>query len=155
MKHLTTITFSATFMMLMLLTACASNLGGASYQRGEVGTMQNVEYGTIVSLRPVKIEGTKSGIGTAAGAVAGSVAASGASGGKTGTVAAVIGAVLGGLAGSAMEEGMTRSDGVEFGLKMDDGREISLVQALTPNEVFSVGDTVRVIYNGGRARVSR
>lgn len=154
MKYLTTVTVSAT-LLLMLLTACASKLGGESYQRGEVGTMQRIEYATILSLRPVKIEGTKSGIGSAAGAVAGGVAASGVSGGKTSTVAAVIGAVLGGLAGSAMEEGMTRTDGVEFGLKMDDGREISLVQALTPNEVFRVGDKVRVIYNGGRARVAR
>jgi len=154
MKYLTTITFSAT-LLLMLLAGCASNLSGTSYQRGEVGAMQRVEYATIVSLRPVKIEGTKTGVGTAAGAVAGGVAASGVSGGKTGTVAAVIGAVLGGLAGSAMEEGMTRTDGVEFGLKMDDGREISLVQAISPNEVYRVGDKVRVIYNGGRARVTR
>lgn len=152
MKRLTVI-----FSMLLIsaLTAgCAAGLGGESYSRSEAGTMQRVQYATIVSLRPVKIEGTKSGVGTAAGAVAGGVAASGVSGGRTGTVAAVIGAVLGGPAGSAMEEGMTRTDGVEFGLKLDDGREISVVQGLSPNEVFRVGDKVRVITGGGRTRVA-
>lgn len=142
-------------LLITALTAgCASGLGGESYSRSEAGTMQRVQYATILSLRPVKIEGTKTGIGTAAGAVAGGVAASGVSGGKTGTVAAVIGAVLGGLAGAAAEEGMTRTDGVEFGLKLDDGREISVVQGLSPNEVFRVGDKVRVITGGGRTRVA-
>lgn len=145
----------ATMSLLLALTAgCASGLGGETYSRSEAGAMQRVQYATIVSLRPVKIEGTKSGIGTAAGAVAGGVAASGVSGGRTGTVAAVIGAVVGGLLGAATEEGMTRTDGVEFGLKMDDGREVSVVQALSPNEVFRVGDKVRVLYSSGRTRVA-
>lgn len=152
MKALTTI--AAISILVMMASGCASGLGGETYSRREAGTMQRVQYATILSLRPVKIEGTKSGIGTAAGAVAGGVAASGVSGGKTGTVAAVIGAVVGGLLGAATEEGMTRTDGVEFGLKMDDGREVSVVQALSPNEVFRVGDKVRVLYSSGRTRVA-
>lgn len=145
---------AVTAALLILISACASGLGGESYSRTEAGTLQRVEYATILSLRPVRIEGTKSGVGTAAGAVAGGVAASGVSGGRTGTVAAVIGMVVGGLIGAASEEGMTRTDGVEFALKMDDGREMSLVQALSPNEVFRVGDKVRVIFSRDRARVA-
>ena len=139
---------------LAFIAGCAGGLGATTYSRSEAGRVGTVQHGTILSLRPVRIEGTKSNIGTAAGAVAGGIAASGLSGGKTGAVAAVIGAVAGGLLGSATEEGLTRTDGVEIGLKMDDGREISVVQALDPNEVLRVGDKVRVLYSGGKARVA-
>lgn len=139
----------------MLLAACSLGApGGASYTRQEAGRVETVQHGTITSLRPVHIQGSRSGVGAAAGAVGGGLAASGVSGGKTGMVAAVIGAVAGGLLGSMTEEGMTRTDGVEIGLKMDDGREISIVQALDPNEEFRVGDQVRVLYSGKTARVA-
>jgi hypothetical protein len=71
-----------------------------------------------------------------------------------GQVMAVIGAVAGGLAGAAIEEGVTRTTGVEITLKMDDGRTIAVVQGLSPNERYSVGDRVRVISSGQATRVS-
>lgn len=138
-----------------LLAGCSlAQPGGSAYSQSEAGRIESVQRGTIVSLRPVHIQGSRSGVGTTAGAVAGGIAASGASGGKTGLVAAVVGAVAGGLLGSMTEEGLTRTDGVEIGLKMEDGREISVVQALDPNETFRVGDAVRVLISGGRARVA-
>ncbi|HSN17073.1 MAG TPA: hypothetical protein VLV87_02590 [Gammaproteobacteria bacterium] len=140
---------------LALVAGCSlTQPGGANYSRSEAGKMETVQHGTVISLRPVRIQGTRSGVGAATGAVAGGLAASGASGGKTGLVAAVIGAVAGGLLGSMTEEGMTRTDGVEIGIKMDDGREVSVVQALNPNEEFRVGDAVRVLYSGSQVRVA-
>lgn len=136
------------------LGACASNLSGEAYSRGETGMVQRVEYGTVTSLRPVQIEGTKSGVGTAAGAVVGGIAGSSAGGGKGSSVLAVIGAVAGGLLGAGAEEGLTRAQGVEIGVKLDSGREIAVVQALSANEVFRVGDSVRVLYTGNRTRVA-
>ncbi|RML87544.1 putative Lipoprotein SlyB, partial [Pseudomonas syringae pv. maculicola] len=47
--------------------------------------------GTIESLRPVKIEGTKTPIGGVAGAVVGGVGGSAIGGGRGSVVAAVIG----------------------------------------------------------------
>ena len=67
---------------------------------------------------------------------------------------AVIGAVAGGMAGAAIEEGVTRTQGVEITVKMDNGQNIAIVQALSPNERFSVGDRVRVIHSGQTARVA-
>ena len=61
--------------------------------------MQQVEYGTIEQLRPVRIEGTKTPIGAGAGAAVGGIAGSSIHGGKTGQVMAVIGAVAGGPIG--------------------------------------------------------
>jgi outer membrane lipoprotein SlyB len=120
------------------LTGCASDLSGESYSRSEARTVQRVEYGIIDQLRPVKIEGTKTPIGAGAGAAVGGIAGSSIRGGKTGQVMAVIG----------------RTTGVEITLKMDDGRTIAVVQGLSPNERYSVGDRVRVISSGQATRVS-
>jgi outer membrane lipoprotein SlyB len=71
--------------MAMLLTGCQSSLTGDSYSRDEARRVQTVRMGTIESLRPVKIEGTKTPIGglpvqlSAALAAAPSVAARAAS----------------------------------------------------------------------------
>jgi outer membrane lipoprotein SlyB len=136
------------------LAGCASDLSGESYSRSEARTVQQVEYGTIEQLRPVRIEGTKTPIGAGAGAAVGGIAGSGIRGGKTGQVMAVIGAVAGGLAGAAIEEGATRTTGVEITLQMDDGRTIAVVQRLSPNERYNVGDRVRVISSGHATRVA-
>lgn len=100
--------------MSLLLGGCASSLTGDSYSRDEARRVQTVRMGTIESLRPVKIEGTKTPIGGGAGAIVGGVAGSAVGGGRGSIVAAVIGAVAGGLAGSAAEEGLTRTQGVEI-----------------------------------------
>lgn len=146
------------FLLLLViatgLAGCASNLSGESYSRSEARIIQQVDFGTVVQLRPVKIEGTKTPLGSGAGAIAGGLAGSSVGGDVTGKVMAVIGAVAGGLAGAAIEEGVTRTQGVEITVKMDDGRTIAIVQALSPNERLSVGERVRVIHSGENVRVA-
>ena len=62
--------FAALFAAATLtLGGCASSLTGDSYSRDEARAVQTVRMGTIESLRPVKIEGTKTPIGGGAGAV--------------------------------------------------------------------------------------
>jgi outer membrane lipoprotein SlyB len=151
MKHLP----GLLLVVILGLTGCASDLSGESYSRSEARTVQQVEYGQITQLRPVQIEGTRTPIGAGAGAAAGGIAGSSIRGGKTAQVMAVIGAVAGGLAGAAIEEGVTRTTGVEITLEMDDGRSIAVVQRLSPNERYTVGDRVRVISSGQATRVSR
>ena len=137
------------------LSGCASNLSGDSYSRSEARRAQTVEYGEIVSLRPVQIEGTKTPVGAGAGAVVGGVGGSTLGGGKGSTIMAVIGAVAGGMAGAAVEEGVTRSQGVEITVKLDNGRTVAIVQGLSPHEKFVVGDQVRVLTTGGTSRVAQ
>ena len=147
------------FLILILLMAsglvgCASNLSGESYSRSEARTVQQVEYGIIEQLRPVKIEGTKTPIGSGAGAIIGGIAGSGVGSGRSRSVMAVIGAVAGGMAGAAIEEGVTRTQGVEITVKMNKGGTIAIVQALSPNQRFTVGDRVRVLYGRENTRVT-
>lgn len=137
------------------LSGCASNLSGDSYSRSEARRAQTVEYGEIVSLRPVQIEGTKTPVGAGAGAVVGGIGGSTLGGGKGSTIMAVIGAVAGGMAGAAVEEGVTRSQGVEITVKLDSGRTVAIVQGLSPHEKFAVGDQIRVLTSGGTSRVAQ
>ncbi len=104
-----------------ILAGCASEKGGDVYSRDQVQQVQHFKVGTVESVHKVRIEGTKSPIGTTAGTIVGGIAGSGASQGKTGQVAAVLGAVVGGVVGAAAEEGYTREDGIEYSIKLEDG----------------------------------
>ena len=138
----------------MLLGGCQSSLTGDTYSRGEARQVQTVRMGTIESLRPVKIEGTKTPIGAGAGAVVGGVGGSAIGGGRGSVVAAVIGAVAGGLLGAATEEGLTRTQGVEIPVREDDGSMRAYVQEVQENEIFRVGERVRIMTVNGTSRVS-
>lgn len=136
-----------------LAGGCASNLQGDTYSREEAHSVQTVRFGSIVALRPVQIEGTKSVIGSGAGAVAGGVAGSSVGNGRGSTIAAVVGAVTGGLLGAAAEEGLTRVQGVEVTVREEDGLVRAYVQAVEPNQVFRVGQQVRILTTQGNSRV--
>ncbi len=135
-----------------LLNACASSNAGDVYSRDEARKIQTIRKGVVESVRTVKLEGTKTPIGTVAGAAVGGVAGSTIGGGKGSAIAAVIGAVVGGLAGSAVEEGVTRKDAFEITVKLDNGSLVAIVQEAT--EKFAPGDSVRLIENAGVTRVS-
>jgi len=138
----------------MGLVGCASSLTGDTYTRDEVRKPQVVRMGVVEALRPVKIEGTKTNIGSAAGTIVGGVAGSEVGGGKGSIVAAVIGAVAGGMAGAAMEEGITRTQGVEITVREDSGVLRAYVQQMNEGEIFRIGDRVRILTVNGTARVT-
>jgi len=135
-----------------LLTGCPAGLGSKDYSREQARTAQKVEMGVVESVRLVKIEGTKSNVGTVAGAAVGGVAGSTVGSGKGSWVGAGVGAVLGGLGGAAAEEAVTRQDGVEITVKLDSGQVIAITQAA--DEEFRVGDRVRLLSGGGTTRVT-
>jgi outer membrane lipoprotein SlyB len=134
-----------------LLSGCVSSNDSGTYSRSQVGQVNQVDTGMIVSVRQVKIEGTRSGVGTGAGAIAGAAGGSQIGGGTASNVAGgVAGAVIGGLIGAAIEEGATRSTGFEYTIRLDDGRTITIVQG--KDVVIAPGTRVQVLY-GERARV--
>jgi outer membrane lipoprotein SlyB len=137
---------------VLLLAGCAGGLGSGDYERTQTRGVQEVQMGVVESVREVKIEGTKSGVGTAAGAVVGGVAGSTIGRGKGSVVGSVLGAVAGGVAGSAVEEGTTKQKGLEVTVKLDGGRIIAVTQAA--DEQFKVGDRVRILSGGGVTRVT-
>ncbi len=139
--------------LLTVLTGCVSNLSGESYSRNEVRQLQTVKMGTIIDVRPVQIEGTKSGVGAIAGAAAGGIAGSTVGGGRGSDIAAIAGAVAGGLIGGKAEEAYTRSQGVQLTVELYDGSYVSVVQQVSPNVHFQPGDRVRILTQNGTSRV--
>ena len=139
---------------LLVLGGCQSSLTGDTYTREEARTVQNVRMGTIQALRPVKIEGTKTPIGSVAGAAVGGIGGSAIGGGKGSYVTAIIGAVAGGLLGAATEEGLTRTQGVEITVREDDGSTRAYVQQVDEGAVFRVGERVRILTVNGTSRVA-
>ena len=136
------------------VAGCASGLGGGDYERAEARRVINVRMGIVESVRPVKLEGTKSPVGTIGGAAIGGIAGSTVGQGKGSAIAAVVGAVVGGLAGAAAEEGITREQGIEITLKMDNGEILAVMQA-DGGEKFTPGERVRLLQDGRTTRVTR
>jgi outer membrane lipoprotein SlyB len=139
---------------ITLISACASSKSGDAYERRQGRTVQDVQGGTVESVRPVLIEGTKSGVGAAAGGIAGGVVGRGGSGrsdiGRA--VGSVAGAVVGGIAGAAAEEGFTREKGYEIIVRLEGGRLIAVTQS--GDEQFKPGDKVHIIQGQGVTRVT-
>jgi len=142
----------AVSLIALLLGACASSNSGSVYSRDDARKVQTVRTGIVESVRQVKLEGTKTPIGTVAGGAVGGIAGSSVGSGRGGAIAAVIGALVGGLVGSAAEEGFSRKDGLEITVKLDGGSLVSVVQEA--DEVFNAGDKVRLLESGGATRVT-
>lgn len=138
----------------LMLAGCASRLGGGTYERGEARRAMEVEVATVESVRQVRLEGTKSPVGTIAGGAVGGIAGSGVGGGSGRTIAMVLGAVAGGMAGSAVEEGVTRQTGVEVTVVTANGRMLAVVQE-DQGENFRPGERVRLVRDGSTMRVTR
>jgi outer membrane lipoprotein SlyB len=147
--------------ILSFLTSCESSVnriikddsGANTYSSLEAGKFSDVYEGTILSIKEVRISGSK-GLGAAVGtAIGGGVAASRYDSTSGQRNAAIIGGLLGALAGSATEEAITNEVGYEFLLRMNDGSIKSFVQKSIQG--LRVGDAVYVIYNGDIVRLTR
>lgn len=126
------------------LIGCTQNLSSNSYKPSDVGVASTVKKGKIIAKRTINID-SNSGIGGLAGAGAGAAAGS-MIGGNTATniVGAIGGAVIGGLAGNAMEKGVNHQQGIEYIIKLTNGKTISVTQ---PSDVMLyVNQRVLVIY---------
>ena len=140
--------------LVTVLAGCAApGLGGGSYSREQARREQTVRMGYVESVREVKLEGTRSGVGPAAGAVAGGVAGSSIGSGRGSALGAIAGAVIGGVAGQAAEQGFTGKRGVEVTVKLDNGSMVAIMQEA--DETFRPGDRVRILSDGATSRVTR
>ena len=136
----------------LIASGCRTSQGSKTYSRDDAMKVQEVYYGTVLNVAPVKIEAEQSGIGTVIGAVVGGVVGSTIGGGDGRKLATVGGAAAGAAAGSAAEKATGTKDAWELEVELDDGRIMVIVQEA--DDVFHVGDRVRVIQGKyGRYRV--
>ncbi|HET7776764.1 MAG TPA: glycine zipper 2TM domain-containing protein [Azospira sp.] len=134
------------------LGGCANSQSGSSYSRGQTRQELSVRQGVVESVRKVTIEGGNTPVGGVSGAVIGGMAGSNVGGGRGSTVGAILGAVAGGVAGSALEERVSKKDGVEITVKLDNGNLVAIVQEA--DEEFHPGERVRILSGNGNSRVS-
>jgi outer membrane lipoprotein SlyB len=136
----------------LFIAACASSNSGSVYKRDDARKVHTVKTGVVESVRTVKLEGTKSPVGTVAGGAIGGIAGGSIGHGRGSALGAVIGAVAGGIAGSATEELITRKDALEITVKLDGGGLVSIVQEA--DEQFNPGESVRIVESSDTSRVT-
>jgi outer membrane lipoprotein SlyB len=146
-------TLLAAAMAAAILAACSTTSPDV-IQRGDAQRMSQVQDATVLSVRPVVVEGSQSGIGAATGGIAGGVAGASVGGKREQVVVGVLGAVAGAVAGNAVERFGTREEAVEILVQLRNGERRSIVQA-KGNETLQPGDAVILVTTGGKTRVSR
>ena len=139
--------------LVMLTTAC-STTQGPLVKASESNRVQDTVYARIVSVRQVSVQGEGSLVGQGTGAILGGMLGNKVGGGRGKIAGAILGAVGGAMAGNAVEKQVKTKQGVEIAVKLNDGREIAIVQD-DQGEGFRQGETVRVVVSGSVARVMR
>jgi len=148
------ITFSLAIAAILALTACASSSPDL-VKRSDAQTMASIQDGVVLSVRPVTVDGSQSGVGGVVGGVVGAIAGSaGSSVQREQNVLGVLGAVAGAAAGNAIERFSTKEDAVEIIVQLKNGDRRSVVQAVG-SEKLAPGDSVILVITGGKVRVSR
>ncbi|MBK4716778.1 MULTISPECIES: outer membrane lipoprotein SlyB [Tenebrionibacter/Tenebrionicola group] len=141
----------------LTLVGCAntSTLSGDVYSASEAKQVQNVTYGTIVSVRPVKIQAgnDENIIGAIGGAVLGGFLGNTIGGGTGRSLATAAGAVAGGVAGQQVQGAINKTQGVELEIRKDDGNTIMVVQKQGSSR-FYAGQRVSLASNGRQVTVS-
>ena len=111
--------------LVAALAAC-STTNPDVIQRGDAQRLSQVQDATVLSVRPVTVDGSVSGVGAVAGAAL----------------------------GNAVERGVTKEQAVEILLQLRNGERRAIVQA-QGNENWVSGEPVIIVTTGGKARVVR
>ena len=143
---------------VLLASACARHSASSRvYPRYETRTTYDVEYGEVVDVRQVEIEGYSTFIGTWGGAVVGDAIGReviNTTSRSTRRVAGAVGGVAGAVIGEAVERKVTSEIGLEITVDLDSGGTIAVVQAA--DIPFAPGDQARILFGPeGSARVTR
>lgn len=151
MKHIFKVSLS--LVIVAALGACATSSPDV-IQRGDAQRLSQVQDGVVLSVRPVVVDGSQSGIGATAGGVVGGIAGASVGGRREGAIVGVLAAVAGAAAGNAVERMGTREEAVELLVQLKGGERRAIVQA-KGSEVLNPGDAVILVTTGGKVRVTR
>jgi len=152
MKALAKISLSVA--LVLALGACATSSPDV-IQRGDAQRMSQVQDGVLLSIRPVTVDGSQSGIGAAVGGVTGAgVGASRGAGGAESQVIGLLVGVSGAVAGNTIERMATREEAFELLIQLKGGERRAIVQA-KGSETLVPGDAVIIVTTGGKVRVTK
>lgn len=141
-------------MSLVVTLAACTTANPDMIQRGDAQRLSEVVDATVLTVRPVTVDGNQSGIGAATGGVVGGIAGSSVGGQREGAIVGVLAAVVGAVAGNAMERMGTREEAVEILVQLKSGDRRAIVQA-KGSQALVTGDRVILVTTGGKVRVSK
>ena len=147
--------FAAALMAGLTLVGCANTdiYSGSVYRGEQAKEARSISYGTIVSVREVKIQADSPGvIGTVGGGVLGGIAGSGIGGGTGQAIATSVGAIAGAVIGNTVEQKVSQVSSLEMVIRKDDGNEIVVVQK--KEDGFTQGKRVRIVGSNSDLNVS-
>ena len=114
-----------------------------------------VQDGVIISIRPVTVDGSQTGMGAAAGGVVGAMVGSGGSSIQRDQVSlGILAGLAAAVAGNAIERMATREEAFEIIVQLRNGDRRAIVQA-KGNETLLAGDPVIIVTSGNKIRVTR
>ena len=152
MRRLLSVSLSV--VLALALGACATSSPDL-IQRGDAQRYSRVEDGVVLSVRPVTVDGSQSGVGAAVGGVTGAVAGAtrGGSNAESNVIGLLVG-VAGAAAGNAIERMATREEALELLIQLKGGERRAVVQA-KGSEQLVPGDAVIIVTTGGKVRVTK
>jgi len=140
----------------VLFAAGCTNPNSGRYAAGDVGQIIETSEGTVVSSRIVDVKGgEQSNVGAIGGGAVGATAGYTVAGGGSGSgLVAILGGLLGAGVGYMIEESARSREGIEYVIRMSDGRVVTLVQNRDgEEEPLPNGAPVLVQYGGDYTRV--
>ncbi|MEG9500195.1 glycine zipper 2TM domain-containing protein [Mannheimia indoligenes] len=146
---------AAALMSSFVLVGCANTdiYSGSVYSGSQAKEARSISYGTILSVRDVKIQADSQGvIGTVGGGVLGGIAGSSVGGGTGQAIATAVGAIAGSVIGSQVEQKASQVSSLEMVIRKDDGKEIVVVQK--KEDGFVPGKRVRIVGSNSDLNVS-
>ena len=136
--------------LAVTLAGCATTSPDV-ISRNDAQRMSSVIDATVLSTRPVTVEGNQSGAGAVAGGVVGGIAGSSVGGRRE---SGVLGAVAGAVVGNVIERNTTREESLEIMVQLRSGERRAIVQAKGA-ESFVPGEPVIIVTTGSKVRVTR
>ena len=152
MKYISTTLGLTALLSVGLLSGCVT-ANPDVYQPYQTQRMSQVLDATIISVRPIVVDGQQSGAGGMAGGVVGAVAGGSIGGRRDSAVGGVLGAVAGAVIGNAIERNATKENALEIIVQLRNGERRAIVQGMG-SENFAQGDQVMLISTGGRTRIT-
>lgn len=147
--------------LVALLSGCSNSdiYSGDVYTTDQAKQVQQVSYGTVVSVRAVKIQtNTANGknenvVGSLGGAAIGGVLGNTVGNGTGRILAATTGAIGGAILGSKIEDKASQASAVELEIKQENGGNIVIVQKGSAKQ-FYAGQHVRLVTDGKQISAS-
>ncbi|MDH3595904.1 MAG: hypothetical protein OEU09_02990 [Rhodospirillales bacterium] len=143
--------------LAFLAAGCASSTS-SRYNSGDVGQIIETSEGTVLSSRIVEVKGgANSGYGAVAGGAAGATTSRVAVGNSNVSgLVTILGAIVGAGIGYLAEDSARSGEGIEYMVRLDDGRVVTLVQNREDEEVpMQNGTPVLVQYGNEYTRIVR